>query len=199
MPREQRAAIYVRVSRADQDLRMQQDETTELVRRRGWVFHREFSDHGISGSHDRRPGFREMMEAARAKRFNVLVVYRSDRLFRSLRELIVTLDELTALGCQFVSVNEPFDTTTPSGTLLLQMVGAFAQFERGVLIERTKSGLEAARRRGVRLGRPRIDVDIRKAIQLRASGLSFRDVARALGVKLATLHRAMKAQRAPAN
>lgn len=194
-----RAAIYVRVSRADQDLRMQRDETVDLVTRRGWRSHAEFSDHGISGSHDRRPGFRAMMEAARKRRFDILVVYRADRLFRSLRELIITLDELAALGVGFVSVNEPFDTTTPSGRLLVQLVGAFGEFERSVLIERTKSGLDAARRRGVKLGRRKVDVDLAKAKQLRAQGLSYRDVARAMGVKLATLHRALQARRREVN
>jgi DNA invertase Pin-like site-specific DNA recombinase len=178
---------------------MQRDETTELMKRRGWRLHAEFSDHGISGSHDRRPGFRAMMEAARKRKFDVLVVYRSDRLFRSLRELIVTLDELTALGCKFVSVHEPFDTTTPSGMLLMQLLGAFAQFERSVLIERTRSGLEAARRRGVKLGRRKVDVDLAKARQLRALGQSWRDVARAMGVKVATLHRAWQADQRRTN
>jgi DNA invertase Pin-like site-specific DNA recombinase len=140
-----------------------------------------------------------MMEAARKRRFDILVVYRADRLFRSLRELIITLDELAALGVGFVSVNEPFDTTTPSGRLLVQLVGAFGEFERSVLIERTKSGLDAARRRGVKLGRRKVDVDLAKAKQLRAQGLSYRDVARAMGVKLATLHRALQARRREVN
>lgn len=196
---EMKAAIYTRVSRADQNEQMQKDETTELIKRRGWRLAQEFNDHGISGSHDRRPGFRAMMEAARKRRFDVLVVYRADRLFRSLRELITTLDELTSLGCLFVSATEPFDTTSASGRLLVQLVGAFSEFERGVLVERTKSGLEAARRRGKKIGRPRVAVDVRKARHLRAQGMSFHDVAKALGVGVGTLHRALKADERQVN
>jgi DNA invertase Pin-like site-specific DNA recombinase len=136
-----------------------------------------------------------MMDAARKRKFDVLVVYRADRLFRSLRELIATLDELTSLGCQFVSVNEPFDTTSASGKLLVSMVGAFSEFERSVLVERTKSGLDAAKRRGVKLGRRRVAVDLTKARHLRAQGHSWRDVAKAMGVNVATLHRAWQHDR----
>jgi DNA invertase Pin-like site-specific DNA recombinase len=191
MTKQLTAAVYVRVSRADQNVQMQADETEALIERRGWRAMRTFADEGISGSHDRRPAFRRMMEAARRREFAVLCVYRADRLFRSLRDLIVTIDELASLGVGFVSVQEPFDTTTPSGRLLVSLVGAFAEFERSVLIQRTKSGLEAARKRGARLGRPRTSVDIGKAQRMRAQGMSYRDVAKALGVGLGTLHRAL--------
>jgi DNA invertase Pin-like site-specific DNA recombinase len=194
-----KAACYVRVSRSDQNSQMQTDETAELIERRGWVLHERYADEGISGSHDRRPGFRAMMEAARKRKFDVLVVFRADRLFRSLRDLLMTLDELASLGIGFVSCNEPFDTTTASGKLLVTLIGAFAEFERSVLIERTRSGLDSARRRGVRLGRPRVELDVAKAQRLRAQGRSFRDVAKAMGVKVATLHRALKAAREAVN
>ena len=193
------AACYVRVSRSDQNSQMQTDETTGLIERRGWTLHARYADEGISGSHDRRPSLKAMMDAARKKRFSVIVVYRCDRLFRSLRDLILTIDELASLGIGFVSVHESFDTTTPQGRLMMSMVAAFAEFERSVLIERTRSGLDAARRRGVRLGRPRVDVDLAKATRLRAQGLSFRDVAKAMGVKVATLHRALAAERRAVN
>jgi DNA invertase Pin-like site-specific DNA recombinase len=143
MSNQLRAATYVRVSRADQKSQLQTDETAELVQRRGWTLHAQFADEGISGSHDRRPSLQAMMVAARKRKFNVLVVYRCDRLFRSLRDLILTIDELTSLGVGFVSVNESIDTTSPQGRLMLHMISAFAEFERSVLIERTRSGLEA--------------------------------------------------------
>lgn len=121
----------------------------------------------------------------------MLVVYRSDRLFRSSTELVVTIDELAALGIGFVSVTEPFDTTTPSGRLLLQIVAAFAEFERNVLRERTRDGLAAARRRGVRLGRPRIALDIERAKALATSGATLREIARELGTSVGTVHAAI--------
>lgn len=183
------AAIYLRVSRADQRSALQADETAELVTRRSWTLSKSYSDEGLSGATTKRPGFQMLLQDARRRKFDVLVVWRADRLFRSLRELIVTLDELAGLGIGFVSVTEPFDTTTPSGRLLLQLVGAFAEFERQVLIERTRSGLAAARRRGAQLGRPRREFNVARAIELRQRGSSIRDIAHALGVPIATMHR----------
>lgn len=92
------------------------------------------------------------MAGARRGAFDLVVVYRADRLFRSLKAMVVHLDELAALGIGFVSVTEPFDTTTPQGRLLLHLVSAFAEFEKGVLVERTKAGIAAARRRGAKSG-----------------------------------------------
>ena len=186
-----RAASYCRVSRSDQSSRMQDDETAAFVARREWSLVERFVDDGISGSHDRRPGLQAMLQAARQRRFDVLVVYRSDRLFRSLQELVNTLAELAELGVGFASVNEPFDTTTSAGKLLLQLVGAFAEFERNVMIERTRSGLAAAVRRGVKLGRPRRVVDVERAKALRLAGVNYEAIARELGVGVGTLHRAL--------
>ena len=187
-----RAARYHRVSRSDQALDLQEDETAELVERRGWQLVATFSDQGISGTKDKRPGLDLLLAQARKRAFDVLVVYRSDRLFRSLKHMVVTLGELTSLGIGFVSVTEVFDSTTPQGTLLLHLVSAFSEFERGVLVERVKSGLAAARRRGAKLGRPTVTFDRQKALQLRAQGLSFREVAKQLGVGLGTVQRALK-------
>jgi DNA invertase Pin-like site-specific DNA recombinase len=188
-----RAATYLRVSRSDQSSRLQADETSELVKRRGWSLARSFVDDGISGATAKRPAFRELLDAARRREFDVLVVYRSDRLFRSLRELLATLDELGELGIGFVSVHEPFDTTTSAGRLLLQVVGAFAEFERNVLRERTKSGLDAARRRGAKVGRPRRYVDVQRALMLKQAGKSWPAIARELAVPERTLARAVRA------
>jgi DNA invertase Pin-like site-specific DNA recombinase len=130
-----------------------------------------------------------MMAAARRRTFDVLVVWRSDRLFRSLRHMVAALEELTALGIEYVSVTEPFDTTTPQGRLLIHLVSAFAEFERGILQERTRAGLAAAKRRGVRLGRPPAHIDMFRAKAMRAHGKSLRTVARHFGIGASTLHR----------
>lgn len=188
-----RAACYIRVSRADQRPALQSDETTELVSRRGWDLVDTFVDEGMSGAASRRPGLDRMIAAARRREFDVLVVWRSDRLFRSLHHMVNVLAELAALGVEFASVTEPFDTTTPQGRLLMHMVSAFAEFERGVLIERTRAGLAAARRRGIRIGRPPANVNLQEVIRLRTAGKSVREVARALGVGSTTIHRALKA------
>lgn len=188
-----KAAIYLRVSRADQRSGLQLDEATELVSRRGWTLVETFSDEGISGSKSTRPGLTKLREAARRRSFDVLVVWRNDRLFRSLRDMVLTLDEFRALGLGFVSVTEAFDTTTPAGRLLLHVVAAMAEFEREVLRERTISGIAAAKRRGARLGRPaRVDADIlKRARELRRDRVSLRAIATKLKIGLGTLHRAL--------
>jgi DNA invertase Pin-like site-specific DNA recombinase len=192
MPQPIRVARYLRVSRADQNPQLQADESERLIKARGWELTSTYLDHGVSGSKDVRPELTKMMAAARRGEFKVLLVWRSDRLFRSLRHMVATIEELAALGVDFCSVTEPFDSTTPSGRLLFHLVSAFAEFERGVLIERTRAGLDAARKRGVRIGRPRVDVDVERARKLRASGKSLREAARLLGVGAATLHRALE-------
>jgi len=186
------AATYLRVSRADQSSALQADETSQLVSRREWHLVESFADEGISGATDKRPGFAAMMRAAKRRRFDVLVVWRTDRLFRSLTELVTTLAELESYGIGFTSVTEPFDTTTPAGRLLVQLVGAFAEFERNVLIERTNSGIAAARRRGVVFGRPRVGFDAERALELRAQGASYARIASALRVSIGTVHAAFK-------
>jgi len=190
-----KAAIYLRVSRADQRSGLQLDEATALVSQRGWTLVETFSDEGISGAKITRPGLTKLKDAARRRSFDVLVVWRSDRLFRSLRDMVLTLDEFRALELGFVSVTEAFDTTTPAGRLLLHVVAAMAEFEREVLRERTVAGIAAAKRRGTQLGRPpRLDADtLRRARELRRDKLPLRTIATKLRVGLGTLHRALGA------
>jgi DNA invertase Pin-like site-specific DNA recombinase len=170
---------------------MQADETEVLIARREWKLVETYVDHGISGSRDRRPGLDKLLADARKRRFDVLVVWRSDRLFRSLRHMVNTLAELDAIGVHFVSATEAFDTTTPQGKLLLHLVSAFAEFERHTLIERTRAGMAAAKRRGAQIGRPRVELDLTRARQLRQAGASYRHIADQLGVGLGTVHAAL--------
>lgn len=188
-----RVARYIRVSRSDQRPALQADETAQFIDRRGWVLVDTFVDEGVSGAKAHRPALDRLLAAARRGEFDVLVVWRSDRLFRSLRHMVNTLAELGALGVEFVSATEPFDTTTPQGQLLMHMVAAFAEFERGVLRERTKAGIAAARRRGARVGRPRVNVDVDRVCGMRAAGLSVRRIARELNIGSSTVHRLLTA------
>jgi DNA invertase Pin-like site-specific DNA recombinase len=186
-----RAARYLRVSRVDQDPKLQEDETADFVTRRGWKLSNTYVDHGVSGSRERRPELDRLLQDARRRRFDLLVVYRADRLFRSMKHMVMTLDDLASWGIGFVSVTEPFDSTSSSGKLLIHLVSAMAEFERSILIERTKSGMSAARRRGSRIGRPPARIDLDRVAELRAEGRTLREVARELGVGAATIHRAM--------
>lgn len=187
-----RVTRYIRVSRADQNPELQLDETLGFLERRGWRLVETYCDQAVSGSKDRRPALDQMRIDARHRRFDILLVWRAHRLFRSLRHMVLTLDELRALGVDFVSVGEPFDTTTPQGQLLFHVTASFAEFERGLLIERTKAGLAAARRRGKRIGRPRVFVPVERARSLIASGMSMRATAKELEVGFATLHRVLR-------
>jgi DNA invertase Pin-like site-specific DNA recombinase len=184
-----RVARYLRVSRHDQDTALQADETAAFVKNRQWRLIDTYKDHGISGAKDRRPELDRLLADARKRKFDALIVYKADRLFRSLRHMVLTLDELAALGIAFVSTTEPFDTSTPSGKLLLHIVSAMAEFERSLLIERVKSGVAAARRRGARLGRPRAHLDVDRLRELRAQGLSVRKIAETLKVGSSTIQR----------
>lgn len=119
----------------------------------------------------------------------MLVVWQSDRMFRSIKNMVVTLDELGALGIAFASVKESFDMTCPSGRLLMHVVSAMAEFERCILQERVCAGVAAARRRGVRVGRPPARLDVDHLRELRQQGWSVRRIADELHVGPSTVQR----------
>lgn len=183
-----KAARYIRVSRSDQNPNLQSDESEDLICRRGWQLGESFVDAGQSGTKAHRPALDRLLGAARRREFDILVVWRADRLFRSLKGMVTTLSELAALGVEFVSVTEPFDTTTPQGRLLLHLVAAFAEFERGILIERTLAGQAAARRRGARIGRPPKKLDEAKVWKMHRAGGSLRSIAREFQVSSTHIH-----------
>src|SRR5438552_415523 len=148
-----RAAVYARVSTFDQEPENQLAELRRYAAAREWSI-AEHVDRGISGTKDRRPALDALLTDARRRRFDVLVVWRLDRLGRNLRHLIVLLEELSALGVAFVSLNEGIDATTPAGKLQMHILGGIAEFERARIAERFKAGLQRARAQGTRLGRP---------------------------------------------
>jgi DNA invertase Pin-like site-specific DNA recombinase len=181
-----RAALYGRVSTFDQEPENQLAELRRYVEARGWTS-AEYVDRGVSGAKDRRPALDELLKDARRRRFDVLVVWRLDRLGRNLRHLITLLEELQALGIAFVSLNEGIDATTPAGKLQMHILGAIAEFERARIAERVKAGLQRARAQGKRLGRPRASVPTARVLE--ASHLSATAGARMLGVSRSTLKR----------
>jgi DNA invertase Pin-like site-specific DNA recombinase len=134
-----------------------------------------------------------MMEDARRRRFNVLVVWKLDRLSRSTRDLLNTVAELDALGVDFISYENQIDTTTPSGKLFFTIVAAFAQFEREIIRERVIAGLENAKRNGKVLGRPRLgDSLIEKAKALRKKKMPYRQIGRELATPESTIRKRLK-------
>jgi DNA invertase Pin-like site-specific DNA recombinase len=182
----QRAAIYARVSTFDQEPENQLRELREYCARRGWT-PREYVDRGVSGAKEKRPALDQLLLDARRRRFDVLVVWRLDRLGRNLRHLILLLDDLQATGVAFVSLAEGIDATTPAGRLQLHVLGAIAEFERSRIVERVKAGIARAKSQGKKFGRPEQEIPEERLAPVR--GLSVREAAKRLGVSPATAHR----------
>ena len=180
------AAIYARVSTVDQEPENQLAELRRYVEARSWAA-AEFVDHGVSGAQDRRPALDRLLSDAKRRRFDVLVVWRLDRLGRNLRHLILFLDDLQALGIGFVSLHEGIDATTPAGRLQMHVLGAISQFERERIAERVKAGLARARRNGQRLGRPVATIPTDRVAAV--AGLSVKAGAAIVGVSSSTLKR----------
>ena len=184
--RAQRAAIYARVSTLDQEPENQLDQLRRYVDARGWTA-TEYVDHGVSGARDSRPALDRLVRAAKRRELDVLVCWRLDRLGRSLRHLILLLDDLQAIGVAFVSLNEGIDATTPAGRLQFHLLASIAEFERDRIAERVKAGLMRARANGKRLGRPSLRVPLDGLRDVGA--LSHADAAERLGVSVSTIRR----------
>lgn len=176
-----RVAIYARVSTKEQEPENQLIALRDYARNRGWTTVSEFVDKGISGAKERRPALDSLMDLARKRRVDVVLVWRFDRFARSSRHLLNVLEEFRALGVDFVSFQEAIDTTTPAGKMVFSMVAAIAEFERALIRERVLAGLQRARVKGKTLGRPRL-APKEDLGALRAAGMSVRAIAERLGM-----------------
>ncbi len=185
-----RVGIYSRVSTHEQTTAAQIDELRSFCGRRGWEIAAEYSDQGISGRRESRPGLDLLLVDARRRQFDCVLVYRYDRFARSLRQLVNALAEFDALGIHFVSLHEGVDTSTPNGRLVFGIFASIAEFERSLIADRVRSGMAAAKRRGVKLGRKPVRVDAAEVCRLRAEGLSFAKIARQAGISVGTCFRA---------
>src|SRR4051812_37558461 len=183
-----RAAIYVRISTTEQNPDLQHHELPEYCQRRGWQVSEVYEDH-VSGGKDRRTGLDRLIADAKRRKFDVVVVWRFDRFARSTSHLLRALEEFSALGIDFVSVTEAIDTSTPAGKMVFTVLGAVAELERSIIRERVIAGQRAARRRGVKFGRPVVAVDAAQVSRLRSSGMSWRAIAVQTGIAKDTLRR----------
>ena len=173
---------------------MQTRELEEYCQRRGWQVHDIYVDNGVSGKKDSRPELNRMMQDGHERRFSVVVVWRFDRFARSVSHLLRALETFNALGVQFVSLSEQVDTCTPTGKMVFTVLGAVAELERNLIVERVRAGLRHARAKGKRLGRPRKHVDAGQIASLRASGDSWRTISRKTGVSVGTVYAAAQQQ-----
>jgi len=188
-----RVALYARVSTTDQSTDSQLLDLRRYVSERSWNTFKEYVDKGISGTKDSRPALNELMNDAKKRRFDVVLVWRFDRFARSTKHLILALEEFRNLGIDFVSYQENIDTSSPLGSAIFTIISAVAQLERDIIAERVKAGLRRAKENGKRLGRPRIPVDINKILQLRSDGLSLRAIAKESGLSRTTVADLIKA------
>ena len=177
------------------DIERSQTPETQLLPLRQYAQARgihvvEYIDRESSGK--RRPRLEAMLMDARRRLFDTVVVVRFDRFARSVKELVLALEEFQVLGINFVSLNESIDTTTAMGKFFFSVVAAFAEFERSIIRERVRQGIDRARSEGKALGRPRVEVDPLQIAGLRARGYSWNEIAAKLGVGRGTAERALK-------
>lgn len=183
-------AVYLRVSTAIQSTDLQRREIEAyLAARQITAFH--IYEDQMSGTTASRPALQELMTDARAGRVELVICWKLDRLFRSLRNLVGTLHEFERLGIGFISIKDQIDLATPSGRLMTHLIAAFAEFEAALIRERVRAGVATARAKGKRLGRPpKITKGL--VIEMRKAGMSLRSIAERLGVSKSAVHKVLQ-------
>ena len=194
-----RVAIYARVSTSNngQDPSLQTRELKEYCERRGWRLAGEYVDIEISGTKEKRPELDRLMVDAHRRRFDAVVVWKFDRFARSVSHLLRALETFRALGMEFVSFSEQLDTSTPAGKLVFTVLGAVAELERSLIVERVRAGMRNARAKGKVIGRPAktyLDQDARRSIweAHNRGGVSLRQLATQFSTSLATVQRCIQ-------
>jgi len=191
-----KVAIYARVSTLDkgQDISMQTSQLRDYCKAREFVVYKEYIDNGISGSKIDRKAFQELLNNARHKKFDAVIVWKLDRFSRSLKDLINTLQELSELKIDFVSYKDNLDLTTSAGKLMLHIIGAFAEFERDIIRERVKAGLVNAQRKGKKLGKPAFPDYLKERIieaKKENPSLSIRALAQEFSCSVGAVHKTL--------
>jgi DNA invertase Pin-like site-specific DNA recombinase len=186
-----RAALYSRVSTYDQNPQTQILDLRQMAAQRGYEIVQEYSDK-ISGTKAKRPGLDQMMTDARRGRFDVLLVWACDRIARSTRHFLEVLDDLSRLEVEFISFRENIDTAGPLGRAIIVIIGAIAELERSLIVERVRAGMRRARLEGQRIGRAPLVLDNLAIQQDRERGQSIREIARGHSVSTATIQRVLR-------
>ena len=190
-----RTALYLRVSTVDQHPETQGYDLHQMAAQRGYEITQEYTDR-ISGAKARRPGLDNMMRDARRGRFDVVMVWASDRIARSTRHFLEVLDELNRINVEFVSFREQIDTGGPLGRAIVVIIGAIAELERNLIVERVRAGMRRARLEGTHIGRPSLDIDREGILRDRQHGRSLGQIAREHRISRTTVHRVLNQQRA---
>jgi len=191
--RMKRAALYLRVSTVDQHPETQLHDLRQMAVQRGYEIVAEFTDK-ISGTKANRPGLDQMMADARRGRFDVVLVWASDRIARSVEHFLDVLDELNRIGVEYVSFRENIDTGGPLGRAIIVIIGAIAELERSLIVERVRAGMRRARLEGLRIGRAPPVMDNAAIQQDRQRGQSIREIAKGHRISTATVQRVLRKQ-----
>ncbi|RLG44405.1 MAG: DNA invertase Pin [Thermoproteota archaeon] len=186
-----RAAIYVRTStlKQEESLEAQEERLKQFCKMNGYEVVKVYREKGVSGALGDRPMLSKLMADAESKKFDIVLVTKIDRFARSTFHLLQAINKLRSLGIKFRAIDQPIDTSTPEGELLLQILGAIAEFERKLIRERLESGRRRAEAKGVVCHRPKKEIDISKAIELATKGIGTTTIAKALGVSPKTVQR----------
>ena len=185
-----RAALYMRVSTLDQHPETQLHDLHLMAQQRGYQIVREYTDR-ISGTKAKRPGLGDMMHDARRGQFDVVLVWASDRIARSVKHFLEVLDELNRLNIEFISFREQIDTGGPLGRAVVIIIGAVAELERNLIVERVRAGMRRAKLEGRHIGRKPLDLDRVAIHEDRERGQSLGQLARTYRVSRATIHRVL--------
>lgn len=186
---KKRAALYVRCSTSGQTTQSQLLELNRYCERQNWTITKTYEDQAVSGTQHDRPSLNAMLADAKQGKFDVVVVWKIDRLARSTAHLLEILNLLRTSGVDFCSSTQNIDTGTPHGRMVFTMIGAISEFEKDLCKERVSCGIANAKKAGVKFGRPRAGYDVNKAVELRKEGLSWGQLAKRIGVSSATLRR----------
>jgi DNA invertase Pin-like site-specific DNA recombinase len=185
-----RAALYMRVSTVDQHPETQLYDLRQMAAQRGFEIVNEYTDR-ISGAKARRPGLDQMLADARRGRFDVVLVWACDRIARSTRHFLDVLDDLNRIGVEFVSFREQIDTGGPLGRAIVVIIGAIAELERNLIIERVRAGMRRAKLEGQHIGRNPLVLDHAAIVRDRQHGQSLRQVAKGHRISTATVRRVL--------
>jgi DNA invertase Pin-like site-specific DNA recombinase len=181
----------LRVSTLDQHPETQVYDLRQMAGQRGWQVIEEYTDR-VSGAKARRPGLDQLMADARRGRFDVVLVWASDRLARSVKHFLEVLDELSRLNVEFISFRENLDTGGPLGRAVIVIISAIAELERNLIIERVRAGMRRARLEGRHNGRKPLELDTSAILSDRARGQSLAQLAKGYSVSRSTIHRLLQ-------
>jgi DNA invertase Pin-like site-specific DNA recombinase len=191
-----KAAIYVRVSSADQHVESQLYDLRELAAQRGFEVVKEYQDCGVSGKRARRPGLDALIADARRKQFSTILVAAFDRVARSVKHFLQVMDEFDSLGIVFISRRENVDTSGPMGRLFLTLIGSIAELESDLIRDRVRAGLRRAKLDGVRIGRAPMNIDRAAIVRDRISGMTLTAVSKKWGISRSFVCKLVKRSRA---